>query len=56
MYDVLGKKETHIKNSTLELQGLQLRYHGATICPDIDEDVSHVVIDQKYVFHFFSEK
>jgi len=37
--------ESH--GSHLELVGLTLRLHGATVVTDLTDDVSHVVVDSR---------
>lgn len=38
---------TSILNSSLDLIALLLEYYGATLSTEIDESVSHVIVDKK---------
>lgn len=40
---------THIQASTLELVDVELRLYGATVVPTLDEGVTHVVMDDRYL-------
>ena len=44
---VIGDTSTTIKDSTLELQALELRFFGGSVIEDLDDDVSHVLLDKK---------
>ncbi|XP_071791788.1 DNA ligase 4-like [Asterias amurensis] len=43
---VIGDESTHIKDCSLDLVTLELRFYGATISTKMDEDVTHVVLDR----------
>ncbi len=45
---VLGEDSTHIKASSLELVGLDLRLHGAILSSSLTGKVTHVVVDSRY--------
>lgn len=46
-YEVLGVEETLIKACSLELVALDLRYYGALIVDQLDDKVSHVIVDPR---------
>ncbi|XP_014680944.1 PREDICTED: DNA ligase 4-like [Priapulus caudatus] len=46
-YRVIGESSTVIKNSSLELTELELRFHGATIADYTDDRVTHVVVCER---------
>lgn len=46
-YLVIGDTSTHIKDSSLDLLELELRFFGGTTSDDLDDDVSHVLVDKK---------
>lgn len=46
-YLVVGDTSTHIKDSSLDLLELELRYFGGTITEDLDEEVSHVLVEKR---------
>ena len=46
-YLVIGDSSTHIKNSSLDLLELELRFFGGTTSDDLDNDVSHVLVDKQ---------
>ena len=47
LFEVIGIEETKIKASSLELVGLDLRYYGGLIVEQLDDEVSHVIIDSR---------
>ena len=38
----------HIKDCSLDLVALEMRFYGATVCPKLDRHITHVVVDQRY--------
>ncbi|XP_006814572.1 DNA ligase 4-like, partial [Saccoglossus kowalevskii] len=44
-YAVLSQPITKIKDCSLELVELELRFHGARVSPKLDETVTHVICD-----------
>ena len=42
---VLNDESTHIKACSLELVGLELRFHGAILSSSLSNKVTHVVVD-----------
>ncbi|KAK7101253.1 DNA ligase 4-like [Littorina saxatilis] len=44
---VIGDDSTHLPTSTLDLLALEIRFFGATLANELDEQVSHVIVDQK---------
>lgn len=43
---VIGDLSTHIKDCSLDLLSLQIRFFGGTISDDLDSGVSHVIVDK----------
>ena len=43
----LGNAETKIKDSSLELLALELRFFGASVTDTLDEQTSHVIMDSE---------
>lgn len=46
-YSIIGDPSTHIKDSSLDLLELELRFFGGTTTDDLDNDVSHVLVDKQ---------
>jgi hypothetical protein len=46
---VLGDNSTHIKDSSLDLLALELRFFGADMSDKLTADVSHVMVDERSV-------
>ena len=44
---VLDDESTHIKACSLELVGLELRFHGAILSSSLSIKVTHVVVDSR---------
>ena len=43
----LDDSSTQIRASPLELSGLQLRYHGGTVCDLKHNKLSHVIVHKR---------
>ncbi|XP_041473446.1 DNA ligase 4-like isoform X2 [Lytechinus variegatus] len=43
---VIGEEDTHIKDCSLDLISLEMRFHGATMCPTLDRHVTHIIVDK----------
>lgn len=46
---VIGDSSTHIKDCSLDLLSLQIRFFGGMISDDLDNGVSHVMVDKRFV-------
>lgn len=45
---MVGDPSTHLKDCHLDLLALELRFFGATLTETLDENVSHVLVDERY--------
>ncbi len=43
----VGEADSHIKACCLDLVGLEMRNYGATLSDQLDNKVSHVIVDSK---------
>ncbi|XP_077997197.1 DNA ligase 4-like [Glandiceps talaboti] len=46
-YEVVSQPTTQIKDCSLDLVGLELRFYGATCVPELTDNVTHVVCDSR---------
>ena len=44
---VVGDDSTHLPTSSLDLLALELRFFGATVASKMDDQVSHVIVDEE---------
>ena len=44
---VVGDDSTHLETASLDLLALELRFFGATITTQMDEHLSHVIVDDR---------
>jgi len=44
---IISDSNTTVKDSSLELVALDLRFHGATLTNTLDKKVTHVIVDEK---------
>ncbi|KAJ8019961.1 DNA ligase 4 [Holothuria leucospilota] len=44
---VISDQSTHIKDCSLELVALELRFYGATTTEEMTDDVTHVIVDKR---------
>ena len=44
---MIGDESTHLSTSTLDLLSLELRFFGAAVANKLDDQVSHVLVDER---------
>lgn len=46
-YLAIGEEDTHIKDCSLDLVSLEMRFHGATLCSKLNRHVTHIIVDKR---------